>query len=318
MRRSWLNSCWVPVLALYLAGTAGADPGAPVSRMVKTGDIDTHVLDYAATAPCAPILLLHGAFGSTRLWEGVAKELARCHRVLVPDMRGRGRTALGERTLAPEQLARDTFALLDALAVPAVHASGHSAGSIALLQMLQQQPQRLLTATLVGSPTMVIGETSGPMGALSADLRRLAAGQAALDPSLNQFREQWQRLAPEPQRFSELAAQLAARQAFEVDPSAVAGRRPVMVIRAGNDALIPPAAFDRLAQRVRADRIADFPEGTHQLPRQDPTRLAAVLAEFIDQGNLGTRAATPQPCPAAVAQPLGQRADLGRATGRVE
>lgn len=283
---------FVVLLALLMARAtvAGAteppaEQEAPLSRLVNTGDIDTYVLDYGSTLEGPPILLLHGAFGSTRLWDGVAKRLSSCHRVIVPDMRGRGRTALGDKTLSPEQLSRDTFALLDALGVSAVYATGHSAGSIALLQMLQQRPERILTATLVGSPAMVIGETSGPMAELSADLHRLAAGKDAIDPTLNEFREQWKRMTPEPSRFRDLASHLAARQSFEVDPAAAAGKRPVMVIRAGKDPLIPPDGFTRLAQRVRADRIEDFPDGTHQLPRQHAERLAALIDDFIRQSS---------------------------------
>lgn len=272
-------------VAVASAAEVAATEIVPTSRTIKTGDIDTKVLDYASTLAGPPILLLHGAFGSTRLWEGVAKQLSSCHRVIVPDMRGRGRTALGDKTLSPEQLSRDTFALLDALGVEAVHAAGHSAGSIALLQMLQQHRKRILTATLVGSPAMVIGESAGPMAELSADLRRLAAGQDALDPTLNEFRAQWQRTTPEPDRFVELASRLAERQSFEIDPAAAAGKRPVMVIRAGKDPLIPPIAFDRLAQRVQADRVEDFPDGTHQLPRQHAARLAALIDEFIRQSS---------------------------------
>ncbi|MBU3671983.1 MAG: alpha/beta hydrolase [Sinobacteraceae bacterium] len=290
MRKSWLVGFEFRVLALLVVSfsMAGAAVGsgteaAPVPRIIKTGDIDTYVLDYAPSAPGKPILLLHGGFGSTRLWEGVAKELSPCHRVIVPDMRGRGRTALGEQSLSPKQLANDTFLLLDALGISAVHAIGHSAGSIALLQMLQQHPDRILTASLVGSPAMVIGETSGPMADLTADLNRLAAGQDAIDPTLNQFREQWKRLSPEPHRFTELASRLTERQSFEIDPADSAGKRPVMVIRAGKDPLIPPSGFDRLAQRVRADRVEDFPDGTHQLPRQHASGLAAAITTFIEQ-----------------------------------
>lgn len=275
-------------LALCIASVANpitADE-APISRLIRTDDIDTYVLDYAPGMPGTPILLLHGAFGSTRLWEGVAKQLSVCRRVIVPDMRGRGRTALGDKTLAPEQLSRDMRALLDALRVDVVHVTGHSAGSIALLQMLQRYPERILTATLVGSPAMVIGETSGPMATLSADLRRLAAGQDAVDPSLNEFREQWKRMTPEPTRFLDLASRLAARQSFEIDPADSAGRRPVMVIRAGKDALIPPDGFTRLAERIRADRIEDFPDGTHQLPRQYAARLATLIEDFVRQSSV--------------------------------
>ena len=276
-----LLALWVSTVTQQLT----ADE-APVSRLIRTDDIDTHVLDYAPGMPGTPMLLLHGAFGSTRLWEGVAKHLSACHRVIVPDMRGRGRTALGDKTLAPEQLSRDMKALLDALRVDVVHVTGHSAGSIVLLQMLQQYPERILTATLVGSPAMVIGETSGPMATLSTDLQRLAAGEEAIDPSLNEFREQWKRTTPEPSRFLDLASRLAARQSFEIDPADSADRRPVMVIRAGKDALIPPDGFTRLAERIRADRIEDFPDGTHQLPRQYAARLATLIEDFVRQSSV--------------------------------
>ncbi len=57
-----------------------------------------HLREYA-TAPAGgpPLLLLHGLLGSCTNWHGIARRLAEAHRVLVPDLRGHGRSPAGER-----------------------------------------------------------------------------------------------------------------------------------------------------------------------------------------------------------------------------
>jgi pimeloyl-ACP methyl ester carboxylesterase len=117
--------------------------------------------------------------------------------------------------------------------------------------MLQRYPERILTATLVGSPAMVIGETWGPWRLSALTCAGWPPVKMPLIPrSMNSASNG--SMTPEPTRFLDLASRLAARQSFEIDPADSAGRRAVMVIRAGKDALIPPDGFTRLAERIRA------------------------------------------------------------------
>lgn len=273
---------WIAVCCLLLSLRAIAADGPPAGQFTQVDDLRVHYHDFGQGTP---VVLLHGAFDSSRLWLPVGQILGKCHRIVIPDMRGRGLTPDGEGPITSGRLARDTIGLMDRLGIRSAHVVGHSAGSMTLLSMLVDYPDRVVSATLTGSPAMAIGQaTSGeanPLVLLRADLVRLREGQAPVDPVLANFRDRWVREAPEPARFRIMIGKLVDGLSASYPPSAAAGKAPILVVRAGHDDLIPREAFTALAEVVQAKRVVDYPEGTHQLPRQQAAALAADIESFI-------------------------------------
>ncbi|MGW0709454.1 alpha/beta fold hydrolase [Streptomyces sp. NPDC002643] len=78
------------------------------------------------TAPA--LLLVHGWGGDGREWSPHAEALADRFRVLVPDLRGHGRSEVPDEGNTPAEMAEDLAALLNSLGVGPVVAVGHSMG----------------------------------------------------------------------------------------------------------------------------------------------------------------------------------------------
>ncbi|MDC0768962.1 alpha/beta fold hydrolase [Streptomyces sp. HD] len=77
----------------------------------------------------APVLLLvHGWGGDGREWSPHAEALAGRFRVVVPDLRGHGRSEVPTTGNAPVEMADDLAALLGSLRTGPVIAVGHSMG----------------------------------------------------------------------------------------------------------------------------------------------------------------------------------------------
>ncbi|MFM9553874.1 MULTISPECIES: alpha/beta fold hydrolase [Streptomyces] len=76
----------------------------------------------------AALLLVHGWGGDGREWSPHAEALADRFRVLVPDLRGHGRSEVPDEGNTPAEMAEDLAALLDSLDVGPVVAVGHSMG----------------------------------------------------------------------------------------------------------------------------------------------------------------------------------------------
>lgn len=74
------------------------------------------------------LLLVHGWGGDGREWSLHADALADRFRVIVPDLRGHGRSPVPERLNTPAWMARDLAALLVHLGAGSVTAVGHSMG----------------------------------------------------------------------------------------------------------------------------------------------------------------------------------------------
>lgn len=89
-----------------------------------------------------PVLLMHGLFGSSVNWHGIAKRLAGERRVLVPDLRNHGESPWDARMDYPA-MAADLVALLDRLGIERAHLVGHSMGGKAAMWLALSQPERV-------------------------------------------------------------------------------------------------------------------------------------------------------------------------------
>jgi pimeloyl-ACP methyl ester carboxylesterase len=121
-----------------------------------------------------PVVLLHGytsCCDASWFADGVAKELARDHRVIGIDARGHGRS---EKPHDPakydgDRMPADVIEVLDHLGVKKAHFHGYSMGGGIVAQLMARHPDRFISASFGGSGVRETDEA-------------LAAQAAALDP----------------------------------------------------------------------------------------------------------------------------------------
>lgn len=99
-------------------------------------------LHYQSFGEGAPLLLLHGLFGMGTNLGMLARELAREHRVIVPDLRNHGRSFHDPRMDYPV-MAQDVLRLMDALDIGRAVLFGHSMGGKVAMQCALDAPQRV-------------------------------------------------------------------------------------------------------------------------------------------------------------------------------
>jgi pimeloyl-ACP methyl ester carboxylesterase len=93
---------------------------------------------YESTgSPAATVLCLHGLTRNSRDFEDLAPHLQRRYRVIVPDVRGRGRSAHDPtpQNYQPAVYVQDILALLEALNAPRVAIIGTSMGGMLAMMM---------------------------------------------------------------------------------------------------------------------------------------------------------------------------------------
>ncbi|MEZ4867416.1 MAG: alpha/beta hydrolase [Caldilineaceae bacterium] len=111
--------------------------------------VDGMDIYYEMVGDGPPLLLLHNFFGSSQVWAQPFKErLAQTYRLVIPDLRGHGRSSNPSQTFTHRQVTQDLFALLDYLSIAQYRAIGVSSGAMALLHMATQQPERVETLVL--------------------------------------------------------------------------------------------------------------------------------------------------------------------------
>lgn len=134
------------------ATVRASKPAAPGrGRPVRSGTVAVNGIrmHYQRHGEGAPLLLLHGFTGAGGDWAPFVEPLSREHELIIPDLRGHGRSTNPSGTYTHRQAALDVLALLDRLEVGSVEAIGVSGGANALLHMATRQPSRVEAMVLV-------------------------------------------------------------------------------------------------------------------------------------------------------------------------
>lgn len=98
-----------------------------------------------------PLLLLHGFSGSSQDWIPSLAQWGTKFQLIVPDLRGHGRSGILSKPFRHEDAATDMFTLLDHLRIRTCKGVGISAGGNVLLHKATKQPDRITAMVLVSS-----------------------------------------------------------------------------------------------------------------------------------------------------------------------
>lgn len=128
--------------------TGFADFGAETVRTNGTRLFVRHTGEGPA------VLLMHGWCGSSHSWRKLAPLLVRDHRVIVPDMRGYGRSDKPEDGYSAADGAADMAGLLDAFGVERAHVVGHDMGAPVALVFAARYAERTLSVAYIDEPLL--------------------------------------------------------------------------------------------------------------------------------------------------------------------
>ena len=135
-----------------------------------TIDVNGCQLYYETRGDGEPLLLLHGGTGIGADWTRVFTGGDPAgFRVIVPDLRGHGRSTNPSRAFTFRQAAQDMFALLDRLGIQRVKAIGLSMGAKTLLHMATQQPDRIDAMVLVSATPYFPAQARAAMAQFAVD-----------------------------------------------------------------------------------------------------------------------------------------------------
>jgi pimeloyl-ACP methyl ester carboxylesterase len=116
--------------------------------VIRVNDIDMYV---ERRGEGAPLVLLHGGGGAGANWGLIFESAPSGYELIVPDLRGHGRSTNPGGIVTFRQLAIDVLALVDNLNVPTFKAIGLSMGAKTLLHAATLQPARVEAMVLVSA-----------------------------------------------------------------------------------------------------------------------------------------------------------------------
>ena len=134
------------------------------------------------------IILLHGFCGSSRYWDKIIPYLAGAYRVIVPDLRGHGKSTAPESTVYPmEAFADDVERLMTELGVEQPIVLGHSLGGYITLALAEKLGDQLAGFGLIHSTALSDteeGRASRDKGIATINNEGIAAFVEGLIPKL--------------------------------------------------------------------------------------------------------------------------------------
>jgi len=116
-------------------------------------DSDGVKIRYWMEGEGEPVLLIHGYTASGALnwgFPGILRNLAQEYRVIMPDVRGHGKSEAPEDGKHGVEVVRDMVRLLDHLGVERAHVVGYSMGGMITIKLATMHPERMRSALVGG------------------------------------------------------------------------------------------------------------------------------------------------------------------------
>jgi pimeloyl-ACP methyl ester carboxylesterase len=246
---------------------------------------------YQVFGTGAPLVLLHGGFGSVEMFGPNVDLLAAGRRVIGVDLQSHGRSPAVDRPMRFETMADDVAALLTKLKVERAAIMGFSLGGAVALRTAIQHPDLVERLVLVST----VFKRSGWYPEMTAGMD--AMGPETAEPLKHSpMYQAYEQIAPRKEDWLVLVTQLTTALKIDYDWSADVVRlpMPVMIVAGDADGLPPSHAveffgllgggkrdanWDRTG--MTRHRLAILPGVTHYDMNVSPALPEAVIP-FLD------------------------------------
>lgn len=248
------------------------------------------MLNHQESGSGRPVVLLHAFPLNARMWDAVRDKLPAGHRVITPDLRGFGGSALGtdEPTLAAS--AADVLDLADALGLDRFVLGGLSMGGYVAMRLLAAAPERV--------EGLILADTKAAADSPAAQANRERIASAVE----NRDREVLHRdvlptlIAPDASfavrdRVRSLldaappAAVAWAQRAMAARPDSLEVLRtvaaPALVLRGSQDGLSTAEDAAAMAAAIPGSRSVEIAGSGHLTAIERPVEFAAAVGDFL-------------------------------------
>jgi 3-oxoadipate enol-lactonase len=244
-----------------------------------------------------PLLLIHGALGNLRMWDGQVPAFADRYRVIRYDTRGFGRS---ETEHVPFSNRADAAAVLEQVGAKSCHLIGQSMGGIYALDLTVEHPELVDSLVLVASgvagfqPQLPDGVEREP----EAEMQRLWEGkdwEPLSDLETRVWVDGWgqppTRIDPELRRLvhgwilDTYRAEKEEGQPQRLNPPALGRlaevRVPTLVMLGMVD---EPGGIQNsryVADQIAGARLVEFDGVAHMIQLEQPERFNRLVLEFL-------------------------------------
>lgn len=194
-------------LALLATPAGAADRFLPAGFKTRTVDLPDGARIFVRSGGSGPaVVLIHG-FGDTGdMWAPLARELARTHTVIVPDLRGMGRSSKAAAGYDKKSQAGDIRAVLTQLGQDRSAVVGHDIGTMVAYAYAASYPDKVVKLVVMDAPVpgvapwdqIILSPALWHFNFSGRDAERLVAGRERI--YLDRF---WNEFAGDPAKIDE-------------------------------------------------------------------------------------------------------------------
>jgi pimeloyl-ACP methyl ester carboxylesterase len=235
-----------------------------------------------------PVVFLHGFPFDHTIWEPLIPILENEARMILPDLRGFGRSPVTDGIYSMRLLAEDTVHLMDRLDIEKAVIVGHSMGGYASLAFAQAYPGRLLGLGLIATHSAAdtperrqarqkLAESVQHKGArvVASNLVNSLTPKKELIEQINELI-----LRAHPTGIAGALRGMAERHDLTGELSNISV--PAVVIVGKSDQLLPRETVETMAQMLSRGWLVDIPDAGHMLTMEDPQAVAGALRQMFN------------------------------------
>lgn len=255
---------------------------------VSVRDVTLH---YERSGDGRPLVFLHGLGSSSEDWERQTEVFSEDYDVIVPDLRGHGRSSKPPGPYSIEQLADDVATFLDELDTGPTRLVGISLGGMIGFQLVADRPDLVSTFVAVNAlPAFDVKRISYRIQLTVRSLLTRLLSMERIGAILSR------RLFPDPELVLEREKMVFRwarndKQAYRATFKAILDWRgvalementmvPIRLISSDLD-YIPPAEKEPYVDRMPTADMVIMYDAHHGVPMERPDRFNAVLTKLL-------------------------------------
>ena len=243
--------------------------------------INNHSLHYIEQGQSdgRPVVFIHGFPFDCSMWQPQLAALPKRFHAIAYDVRGHGRSAVGDGLYSLEFFVDDLMALLDHLKLEQVVLCGLSMGGYIALRAVERHRERFAA--------LVLCDTRSQADNDQVRVNRAAAIRALAEDGIAAFADNFLKLVMAPSTFQDNPAvvDLLREMIVATDPRAIGGTLMALAARTDTTAALPQLDLPALMLVGEQDRLTP-PEDARALAGQLPRAELFVIPRAAHMSNL--------------------------------